>query len=736
MTDAAPSPLTPLIARLGLLLLVAGLVTRALTSGGGIELLHPGAQLLFDALVVCGAAATLLGRGLAGRGLAAPPGALAAAGVCAVVLLVAAARAEHADLAWRTALSWTGLLLLLLVAHDLGRERAGARALVGVVVGIVGCAAGLALWQRLVEHPRLVAEYAAGALEGDIGHLDVSYRQALHERIHSPEAAGPFLLPALLACAAGMVLPLLVTGAWHLRRRLPWGPALGLLALVVAAAAAQTQSKGGALAVGAALGASLLLHPRVAPWRRRALAGLAVAGGVVVLAGLVAWARDPDAEGVGLSLAVRLEYWAAGLAIARDHPLLGAGLNQFRELYPAYKAVRAEEALHAHNGVVQLLAETGVVGLGAALGLLGVWARAGLRGLDARDAGVEDGEGTADGSGRTLEFTGAGLWLGLFLVASFGDAYSLETPGHLLALTVALPALAALGAWAADRAPPRLVAGALLAGVAAFLADALLDFGLHHAGTATVAALVLALGVARATPRDGAATVSRRVTLGLGLAAGGLGLALLALVVPRALEADQARARADEARDLDEAAADLAAATRAYPGHARTWLARAAVEARRGRLEDALRAAEAAVARAPRSASAWADLGAIRLKAGDLPGARAALEEAVRRYPGDPGHRLALGLALARDPAAPAAGEALDAALAASDEVRQLARRLTAEQVLSAARAHAGLGDAARAREAARRAVALDDAVRAAEGGPHRPLPAAARAEAERLARP
>ncbi|MBX3470705.1 MAG: O-antigen ligase family protein, partial [Planctomycetes bacterium] len=650
MSDAR-SPLAPLIGGLGLLLLVAALVTRTLTSGGGIELLQPGAQVLFDAMLLSSAAAVLLGRGLAGQGLAAPRGALAAAAACGLVVLVAAGRAEHADLAWRTALSWGGLLLLVLVAHGLGRERDGGRALAGVVVALVACAAGLALWQRFVEHPELVREYTQGGLEGELGHLDASYRQAMHERIHSPEAAGPFLLPALLACAAGMVLPLLLTLTWAARSHRVAGPALVAVTAVVVAAAAQTRSKGGAIAVAAALGGLALLHPRAAPWRRRALLALGAAGGLLLALGLVAWGRDPDAEGVGLSLAVRLEYWSAGLAIARDQPLLGAGLNQFRELYPAYKAVRAEETLHAHNAVVQVLAEAGAAGLAAALGLLVVWARAGLRGLDARDrapaapldAAADAVAGAAGGDpDRAPAFVLGGLWLGLFLVGAFGDAYSFATPVHLAVLAVTLPAAAALGAWAAGAAPPRLLAAAALAGAGAFLADGLLDFGLHHVGTATVAAVVVGLGVAWAAPPDEAHVVPREATLGLGLGAGGLALVLLAVVVPGALDADLARARAAEARDLDEAAADLAAATEAYPWHARTWLMRAAVEARRGRLEPARRAAEEAVARAPRSASAWSDLGAIRLQQGDEAGGRAALEEAVRRYPGDPGHRLTL----------------------------------------------------------------------------------------------
>lgn len=772
----APSPLAPLIGGLGLLLLVAALATKTLTTGGGIELKQPGAQLLFDVTLLCGAAALVLARALAGRGPGAPRAVLAASAAWALVLVVAAARAPSPDIAWRTALSWTGLLLLALVAMDLGRasgaERLGpcARALSAAAVALVVCAAGLALWQRFVEHPRLLAEYRQGTLEGELGPMDAAFRQAMHERIHSPEAAGPFLLPALLCCACAMLLPLVLAATWPWRRR-PEGAGLALVALALLGAAAQTESKGGAIALVASLGALAVLHPRAAPWRRRALAGLGALGALALVLGLAAWAMNPDAEGVGLSLAVRLEYWTAGLAIAREHPLLGAGLNQFRELYPTFKLARGEEALHAHNALVQLLAETGAVGVLAALGLLAAWGRTALRGLDGRDRASSMPDEAApreddDEAPGALAWTLGGLGLGWFLVGAFGDAYGFQpdTLAHMAALAVALPLVAVLGWRALACVPPRLVAAALLAGVAAFLADGLLDFGLHHAGVSTVAALLVGLGAGVAQGPGPDDAPRRRLGLGLGFAAGALALGVMGLVAPGALSADQARARAEEARVeaasarpaeraalLDAAAEDLALATSAYPWHARTWLERAAVEAARGRLDAAIEAAEAAVACAPASASAWGDLGTLRRQAGDLAGGLAALEEAARRYPTDPGHLLALGLARAEDalragrpPEAVArAREALGRSLAASDAVRQVSRRLSAEQLVVLGRAlHDLAEDEASRREALaplRRALALDDEARAARAAgrrvpdPLRELSAASRAEAERL---
>jgi tetratricopeptide (TPR) repeat protein len=760
--DAAqPSALTPLIAGLGLLLLVAGLTVRALTTGGGIELLHPGAYLLFDVVLLCGAAASLLARALGGTSAPAlPRPALVASALFALLVLVGAARASHPDLAWRTALTWSSLLLLALVACDLGRERGAARALCGAALGLVCCAAALALWQRFVEHPEMLREYTQGGLEAELGPMDASYRQAMDERIHSPEAAGPFLLPALLACACAMVAPLALLATWRLRRR-PAGAALAVVALVLGLGFLQTQSKGGVIAALAALGGFGLLHPRLAPWRARAIGGLCALGGALLVVGLVSWARNPDAEGVGLSLAVRLEYWSAALAMTRDHPLLGVGLNGFRELYGTYKLARAEEALHAHNAAVQVLAELGVTGLLAALGLAAAWARAGLRSV-AVPAAVEDGP---EAGSDALRWALGGEALGLFLVGAFGDAYSFD-PGtlpHLLAVATALPLITWVWLRGAVDLPPHLVRAALLAGGCAFLGDGLTDFGLHHAGVSTLAALLVGLGASGAASGPG----DRALRLALGFGAGAVALALLVVVVPGALAADAARSAASEAhlqgahalstgdgargRELlDEAAEGLAGATAEYPWHARTWLERAAVEAARGRLRDAVEHAEAGAARAPATAAAWSDVGALRLQAGDLDGAVEALEAAARRYPTDPGHQLALGAALVdlslRDGSAAAAErgrDALDRALAANESVRQVSRRLTAEQLVRLGRARARLADPKRdgdvVRGVLRRALDLDDAARAerARGrrlpDPLRALSAPDRADAERL---
>ena len=74
----------------------------------------------------------------------------------------------------------------------------------------------------------------------------------------------------------------------------------------------------------------------------------------------------------------RFAFWANSLAIFKDRPLLGAGIGNFRLIYPLYnqRVVKdpsfsvEEKAGEAHNDYVQSLAETGLLGTGAFVAIL------------------------------------------------------------------------------------------------------------------------------------------------------------------------------------------------------------------------------------------------------------------------------------------------------------------------------------------------------------------------------
>ena len=151
------------------------------------------------------------------------------------------------------------------------------------------------------------------------------------------------------------------------------------------------------LLVTAAVGAVLLLAGSRASWITFALIGLlsgwkllgvrrmlmVMAAAVVLSVGLVyvspqvreridrtTLAFTAEDDGVNAALSGRSDIWRAALCMVREHPLNGVGARGFREAYPACNPHPGRAsvwgdgpAFHAHQIVLEILAETGVVGL-------------------------------------------------------------------------------------------------------------------------------------------------------------------------------------------------------------------------------------------------------------------------------------------------------------------------------------------------------------------------------------
>lgn len=88
-----------------------------------------------------------------------------------------------------------------------------------------------------------------------------------------------------------------------------------------------------------------------------------------------------DSTGVNEALSGRSQIWGAALCMVREHPINGVGTRGFRDAWPECDPAPAQTAawgqgpaLHAHQIVLEILAETGVLGLllwlaGAAMAL-------------------------------------------------------------------------------------------------------------------------------------------------------------------------------------------------------------------------------------------------------------------------------------------------------------------------------------------------------------------------------
>lgn len=101
------------------------------------------------------------------------------------------------------------------------------------------------------------------------------------------------------------------------------------------------------------------------------IAGFGTTSSVTQLKSMLEIEKDASAQ-------FRFATWANSIAIFKDHPLLGAGIGNFRLAYPLYnqRVVKdpsfsvEEKAGEAHNDYVQSLAETGLLGTGVFIAIL------------------------------------------------------------------------------------------------------------------------------------------------------------------------------------------------------------------------------------------------------------------------------------------------------------------------------------------------------------------------------
>ena len=103
-----------------------------------------------------------------------------------------------------------------------------------------------------------------------------------------------------------------------------------------------------------------------------ALGAAALAAGAPQLRERVArtaQAWNEDGQGIDQALSGRARIWKAAVCMIEEHPVNGVGARGFRDAYPACVAEDGpavwghQPALHAHQIVLEILAETGVLGL-------------------------------------------------------------------------------------------------------------------------------------------------------------------------------------------------------------------------------------------------------------------------------------------------------------------------------------------------------------------------------------
>ncbi|MFB3882493.1 MAG: O-antigen ligase family protein [Armatimonadota bacterium] len=195
-----------------------------------------------------------------------------------------------------------------------------------------------------------------------------------------------FFNPNSLAGFLAMACPLAISAAIADRtlwRRLLWV----FCAVVLVAAVLPTKSKGGMVALTAALLLYLILLARGRPRLRRPAGMVVVAGAIALLViAIVSWqlpsARAWFVDTLRLdspSNMFRVLTWQGTVRLFEAYPWLGAGPGVFKYVYPKYAIAGYTEA--AHQNYLQMFAELGVAGGLAFLWLFGAVLYTGARAL-------------------------------------------------------------------------------------------------------------------------------------------------------------------------------------------------------------------------------------------------------------------------------------------------------------------------------------------------------------------
>ena len=441
---------------------------------------------------------------------------------------------------------------------------------------IEGQNARAAVFDRL-----LLTLLAAGALLAGLGLLAQATGLGVAE---SPAAAGrvsgPFVNPNHFAAWLGMVIPTAVaytfamTGLvygrirqavddarargtrgrqawlWALitHQRCLWAPLLtGAALLLMALAHAESGSRGGmaALLLGLSVASAGIAGSmrggnepaRARRWRAAALVFAAASAASVAL--WIAADGRPGRESADVSLPTRVAVSVEGSAIVRDHPLFGTGLGSWLHAFRPYQAPPVEGGIwdHANNDYLEATAENGLVGLA----LMMLFALAVLR-----------------AARREQQVCALQVHPGPHEPAS-EDARRFELPE-----------------WRAALGEHALLRCGLIGGVAAVLAQSLVDFGLHMPANFLALMVLVALLVLSGRPRRAGGSLALRLVLVLLAAAAGplvansaRVLAVAAPLSPRdclekadlalAEDGDQGRALALTVRALDRSPANLEA---------------------------------------------------------------------------------------------------------------------------------------------------------------------------------
>ena len=290
---------------------------------------------------------------------------------------------------------WTSIGAMVLLLRDTIRSRALLQLLTPTLLTVAVTLSCLGCWQHFVWYPanaRMAQRLQQLETQANLSEAEREERQRLIAEIPDWETSSetgqkmlfarlaesrePIAAFALANTFAGLLIVLLLVAVdqtflqWHANRS-RWL----LLTIVALTACNLLLTKSRTAYAGAALGITLwgiLQLWRSQPERRSQLVkglliGSGLTGAVFVIAFLSGSLDREVITEAFKSFRYRIEYWTATLQMLRDHPLLGSGPGNFRQMYLQYKLPgSSEEILDPHNLVLELWASGGLLALSGA----------------------------------------------------------------------------------------------------------------------------------------------------------------------------------------------------------------------------------------------------------------------------------------------------------------------------------------------------------------------------------
>jgi O-antigen ligase len=210
----------------------------------------------------------------------------------------------------------------------------------------------------------LRAATAAALLIGGYVLLELVDAAPVELTLGTSRAGGPFGSPAYLGAACALLVPLVIGYGFEASGPWRWAAAAGAGVGLVAAVASQTRAGWVGL-----LAAGFVSAPAWFGWMRRRwrVAAAAVAMLAVLIAATPVGSRIGDlAEGSGRG---RIDEWQVGAAALVAHPIVGAGFEGYRIVFPDHVDADYERRYtrrvmpdRAHNGILDVGVTAGLPG--------------------------------------------------------------------------------------------------------------------------------------------------------------------------------------------------------------------------------------------------------------------------------------------------------------------------------------------------------------------------------------